>query len=374
MSGIIQPLPFKPSQGDWTAWMEILSQTLSDQQATLSSIPPAVFVLHAAGVFSPTFQSGYLQYTGNGQTFAGNTNFIVGTLLPNPSGTPGPALLLGSGGGSGTPVTCWIITDQSFDSVTPGNTLGITAGETQPGSTAAGGLLWLIGGASSGPGTGGETRVQGGTSATGTGGPLNLFGGNSTGGPAGDAFLTGGQNGTAGANVHLIMTLLNGVSGDVRIRVNSTILLQFLQHGEIFLTSSGTGAGTSGQVITSQGLGAPAQWTNLNGGLVSSSTRIQQSIASGTYNDFNPGGGWPNCAILEMDTTAGNITLTGLAAGGNFQMVLITNIGANTLTLSSLNVGSLAANRFRANADRAIAANDCALVTYVPVSNVWQIK
>jgi hypothetical protein len=371
MSGIIQPLPYDPSQGDWTAWMEILSQTLSDQAATIAGIPPSVFTLAAAGAYSPTFQSGYIQYTGNQQTFAGNTNFIVGLALPNPSGIPGPALLLGSGGGNGTAVSTWIITDQAFDANTPGNNLGITAGETQGSGTQPGGLLWLIGGASFG-GTGGTLQLQGGTSMNGPGGLAVLQGGNSTNGPAADAFVVGGENGTAGANVHLIMTLLNGVSGDVRIRVNSTILMQFLQHGEIFLTASGTGAGTVGQVLTSQGLGAPVEWTNLNGGLVSSSTRIQASIASGTYNDFNPGGGWPNCGILEMDTSGGNITLTGLAAGGAFQMVLITNIGANTLVLDSLNGGSLAANQFRSANNLSLAQNDSVIVTYVPVSAKWQ--
>lgn len=214
-----------------------------------------------AGTYNPTFQSGNLQYAGPNGLLAADNDFIVGKAITNPSGTPGPCLLLGSGGGNGTPVSVWIIQDQAFDNITPGNNLGITAGETQPAGTAAGGLLWLLGGASFG-GTGGEMRVQGGTSLNGPGGQLSLFGGNSTHGPAGDAFVTGGQNGTAGANVHLIATLLNGVAGDVRIRINSTILIQFLQHGEIYLTASGTGAGLAGQPLVSGGVGAPAQWAS----------------------------------------------------------------------------------------------------------------
>lgn len=210
------------------------------------------------GSFNSTFQSGDLIYSGaNGLT--ANANFEVGTNLPNPSGNPGPAMLLGSGGGSGTNVSAWLIQDQAFDTATPGNDLGITAGETQPGSTQRGGNLLLIAGASD-QGVGGTMTVQGGTTVGGTGGQAIVAGGNSTNGPAGDAFVIGGQNGTAGANVHLIATKLNGVSGDVRVRINSTILLQFLSTGEIFLTLSGTGSGTAGQKLTSQGPGLPAKW------------------------------------------------------------------------------------------------------------------
>jgi hypothetical protein len=251
--------------------------------STGSSAEPAD-IAFVAGRYESPFQSGSVQYAGPNGLLAGSDNFIVGTLIPNPSGASGPCLLLGSGGGNGTPVSFWIIQDQAFDSTTPGNSLGITAGETQPAGTAAGGLLWLLGGASFG-GTGGETRVQGGTSLNGPGGQLSLFGGNSTNGPAGDAFLTGGQNGTAGANVHLIATLLNGVAGDVRIRINSTILFQFLQHGEILLTQSGTGMGLAGQPMVSGGQGAPVKWqTGFTGTIITAALTPTGAQGSMTYS------------------------------------------------------------------------------------------
>ena len=215
-----------------------------------------------SGASSVTFESGSLQYLDPVDGFmTGSPQFEVGTNLPNPSGIPGNALLLGSGSLTGppTPGSCWIITDQAFDSNTPGNLLGITAGETQPTGTADGGMLWLIGGGSAG-GRGGTLQLQGGTSANGPGGFAILQGGNSTNGVPGDAFIAAGENGTQGANVHLIMTLVNGSSGDVRIRCNSNVLIQFLQNGEIYLTSSGTGAGLAGQPLVSQGIGFPATW------------------------------------------------------------------------------------------------------------------
>lgn len=216
--------------------------------------------LKVAGVFNSTFQSGQIQYSGPNGTLAGSNNFIVGTKVPNPSGTPGPFLLLGSGGGNGTPVSCWIGTDQAFDALTPGNTLGITAGETQGSGTANGGLLWLIGGGSFG-GTGGTLQLQGGTSFNGAGGITVVQGGNATnaGGPPGDTYISAGQVGSQGANVHLIMTTVNGTAGVVRIRNNSTPLIDFFGDGSIYLYNGG-GFGTVGQHITSQGPGQPVIW------------------------------------------------------------------------------------------------------------------
>lgn len=227
---------------------------------------PATISISGVGTANATFQSGdvpYWQTTNPGGLqpagfFAHSNSFIFGTAIPLPDGTNGNALLLGSGGGSGTPTEAWILTDQAFDTVTPGNTLGITAGETQAAGTANGGLLWLLGGGSFG-GTGGELRLQGGTSRNGAGGPTNVFGGNATGlAPPGDVFIVAGQAGNVGANVHLIMTTLNGVGGSVRIRNNSNILYEFINNGAIFIGASG--AGLPGQPLVSGGPGASASW------------------------------------------------------------------------------------------------------------------
>jgi hypothetical protein len=208
--------------------------------------------------YNPTFQSGQIASAGP-EGLTGNDNFIVGLAIPNPTGAAAPCLLLGSGGGSGTPVTACIIQDEAFDDVTPGNNLIVTAGETQPAGTAAGGNLTLIGGASYG-GAGGTTTIQGGTSANANGGITVVTGGNATGGGnPGDLFLIAGQEGAQGANVHLIMSELNGIAGVVRIRVNSTILIDFYHDGSLYLYNGG-GFGTAGQTLHSGGPGAPVYW------------------------------------------------------------------------------------------------------------------
>lgn len=314
-------------------------------------------VISIPGSYNPTFQSGNILYVGPGDAMAASDNFIAGLAIPNPSGSEAPAILLGSGGGSGSNVQAWLVTDQAFDNVTPGNTLGITAGETQAAGTANGGLLSLYGGGSFG-GTGGLVTIQGGTSRSGPGGTTTVAGGNSTQtpsptGPAGDLFLLGGQVGNAGANVHLIMTNLGGTSGDVRIRVNSTILLQFLQHGEIYLTSSGTGAGISGQVLTSQGVGSPATW---QGGGTTSSPGY--SILPGGLI-FQWGGAttpttgnvtdiaitfplaFPNACFGVFPCTARNVATDGQALNGSNFASNITKTGATiSIDISSLAQGS----------------------------------
>jgi len=208
--------------------------------------------------YDPTFQSGNVQYAGPGQTLDGSDNLIFGLDLPNPSGVNGPALLLGS---SATPFTFWVIQDQAFTTADAGNSLGIAAGETQPGSSQPGGNLTLYGGGSD-SGLGGTATLQGGTSANGNGGPTFVAGGNATnGGIPGDVYVIGGtgENPSQGANCHLIMTEVNGISGVVRIRVNSTPLIDFFNDGSMYLYEGG-GFGTAGQHLTSQGPGLPVIW------------------------------------------------------------------------------------------------------------------
>lgn len=207
----------------------------------------------AAGLYLPTFQAGYLQYCGPNNVFAANINFIVGLAIPNPSGVLAPCLLLGSG----VP-QAWLITDQAADNVTPGINLGIAAGETQGAGVEDGGLLELYGGGSFG-GTGGPATLQGGTSFNGPGGPTTIAGGNSTNGIPGDLFLIGGQAGTQGASVHLIATIINGISGVIRHRFNSNILMDEYLDGSWFLYN-GNGFGLVGQSLVSGGPGAPVSW------------------------------------------------------------------------------------------------------------------
>jgi hypothetical protein len=264
MGSLVKPLGFNPAVPDYTAWQENHARAHSVLDQLINQLGAGKGTkTSSSGIYLPQFKSGPVQYAGPNGSFLGNNNLIFGTGIPNPAhdfpSGGGVSLLIGTGGTDNPNRDAWIITDQAFDDTLAGNTLGITAGETQGSGTANGGLLWLLGGGSFG-GTGGELRVQAGTSRNGPGGPLNLFGGNSTSGIPGDVFIVGGQAGSQGANIHLIMTQINGIAGFLRIRVNSTILYEFDATGAIFIGASG--AGLVGSPLVSGGPTGSPQWLN----------------------------------------------------------------------------------------------------------------
>lgn len=223
---------------------------------TTEQIPAGT--VSAAGTYEAPFQSGSIQLKGADGGLAGLGDFQYGLNLPNASGTPGPGLLLAGAGKSQMALIC--------DEQLPGQkgiTLIIEAGDasaTAPATDDSGDLLAFAGGTLNG--NGGTSKLQGGTSVHARAGDAVLHGGNTTDGTPGNAVCIGGETGPTGANVLLIATLPSGATGpgDVRIQINSTILIQFLSNGEIYLTSSGTGAGLAGQPMVSGGIGSPAKW------------------------------------------------------------------------------------------------------------------
>ena len=222
---------------------------------TTSDIP-------AFGVFSPIFQSGYLQYIGSTGTITGNTNFLVGLKLPSPLGGTVPGLLIGSGVPNAV-----IITDTVTGSATPGTNLAIAAGETATPSSAAGGALTLLGGAAA-SGVGGTAKLQGGTSASGNGGDAIVQAGNaSTAGNSGNIYLLGGTaTGTNknGGSITLAMSAATGTGspGFLNIKSGSTTLYTITNTGAIFI--GGTTPGTAGQVLTAAGGNLSPTWSSLS--------------------------------------------------------------------------------------------------------------
>lgn len=219
------------------------------------------------GTWNGTFLSGSIQYNNNG-AFGGLGDFQYGLNLPNASGTPGPGLLLAGAGKTQVALIC----DEQL-SGQKGITLIIEAGDASASGAAtddSGDLLAFAGGTLNGDG--GVAKYQGGTSVHARAGDVVIHGGNSTNGTPGNAVIMGGETGTAaGSSTLLFMIKPTGAPsfGDVRIVKGdgggppggtSTILIQFLDNGEIYLTSSGTGAGLATQPLISQGIGAPAKW------------------------------------------------------------------------------------------------------------------
>lgn len=89
------------------------------------------------------------------------------------------------------------------------------------------------------------------------------------------------------------------------------------------------------------------------------------TLSAGAHNDYDPGVAISTINRIEIDPNAGDASLTGLLAGLDGQLMLITNTDAvNNLTLSNQDAGSAAANRFFGVASLTIPAGGSALCCY----------
>lgn len=91
--------------------------------------------------------------------------------------------------------------------------------------------------------------------------------------------------------------------------------------------------------------------------------------AAGTiHNMVLPG---PSDFALDIDTTLGNVDVTGIVAQRNGQKVYVSNTGANLLQFLANNAGSAAANRFRAATDLAVVTNQTLTLQWFSGLNRW---
>lgn len=133
--------------------------------------------------------------------------------------------------------------------------------------------------------------------------------------------------------------------------------------------------GDVGKVLTVQADGTLAFAPGSGGGVGS---LISYAPAAGPSNDVNPAGFSSSVGRVEVDLTLGSANWTGLLAGSDGQIVLVSviapNLTANTLTLNNQNAGSSAANRFRGSDDTVIVfGNTLQIVYYAGTVNRWVI-
>lgn len=93
-----------------------------------------------------------------------------------------------------------------------------------------------------------------------------------------------------------------------------------------------------------------------------------EALPAGTTNDLALD---PSTGFLDIDTTAGNVTLTGMIAEFDGQIVVVSNsAGGNLLTLASL-TGSAADNQYRLPIDVTLTSNDGIAFRYSDAIGVW---
>lgn len=93
--------------------------------------------------------------------------------------------------------------------------------------------------------------------------------------------------------------------------------------------------------------------------------------AAGANNDYTASGQFsPAVGFVDLAPTA-DCNITGLAAGGNGQIVIITNLSAHQMILNALNTGSATANRFRMAADQILTQNNSRAFKYSTTLAKW---
>lgn len=98
---------------------------------------------------------------------------------------------------------------------------------------------------------------------------------------------------------------------------------------------------------------------------------LSVAVSAGTTHDFNPAGLTPAVSYLDLDTTAGNATITGVDGGFNGRRLVITNTGANLLDLSTVS-SSAPENQFRLpTTPFSIVQNQSVALEYVGALEKW---
>jgi hypothetical protein len=98
---------------------------------------------------------------------------------------------------------------------------------------------------------------------------------------------------------------------------------------------------------------------------------IYATPAPGENDNFTAGGQMgPAVGFIELSPTA-NCNITGIKAGFDGQIVVVTNLTTLLLTLNALNGGSLPANRLRMVADFTLVQNDSKSFKYSATIGAW---
>lgn len=132
----------------------------------------------------------------------------------------------------------------------------------------------------------------------------------------------------------------------------------------VFSAMSSAGAATTAITLDASG------HTTLGKRLKFSSVLTPAQVTS-NQNDYNPTG-LSAAAIVRISSDAAR-SITGLTTGSDDPMLILTNIGAFTITLKNEDVASTAANRFLFGSDLALAADESVWLTYDNTSLRWRL-
>lgn len=90
--------------------------------------------------------------------------------------------------------------------------------------------------------------------------------------------------------------------------------------------------------------------------------------AAGTYDDFSVD---PGVGTLDIDTTLGDVVITGFYRGYDGRRLTVSNTGPNLLTILANSLGSVATGRVRMAADLTLTTNGSVTIKTVYAISRW---
>lgn len=98
---------------------------------------------------------------------------------------------------------------------------------------------------------------------------------------------------------------------------------------------------------------------------------LQLAVPVGTYNDYNPTNFDGSVGFLDI-TPTGTVVITGIEAGEDGQYLVVTNLsGSQTVTLNTLDGGSMPANQLRLPANLTLVQNNGITLRYSKILGLW---
>lgn len=163
-----------------------------------------------------------------------------------------------------------------------------------------------------------------GTATEAAGGRVYLIGGGATGQQdGGDVIITGGASGPSvngdGGRVEIAGGVGTTRNGDVDIKTGLTSRLRIAAEGAFFVNGT---AGTTGQVLQSNGVGAPPTWvTNSSNALIGTGTVTATATTTGAYAGVNSAlGNFAMLALTHSGSAANERVISIQNAAGQFQI------------------------------------------------------
>ena len=170
-------------------------------------------------------------------------------------------------------------------------------------------------------------------------------------------------------SIVVVIVACPALAQDVSPGAACSVAGAFTRSGGPELSGAGHFMVCSGSVWTSA-LSYSSTGNTLVPGALSLTGDIAPTAIGATQNDYAPTG-YATAGVLRLTANAA-YNITGLQGGADGRVLMIMNVGSNTITLKNQDAASTAANRFAFGADVVLAADKTVGLIYDTTSQRWR--